>query len=68
MRAVALWIALVFMATIGPAYAVDGPVGFLPDPDWIIFGLSLVLAAWWSVEAFDRPSIVLADVPTFPAI
>jgi hypothetical protein len=48
------------------ALAEEGPTTFLHHADWIVFGLSLVLAGLWSGEAFDRPSIKLADVPTFP--
>jgi hypothetical protein len=61
--AYAVLFALLFPAA---AFAGDGPESLIPYSDWIIFTLALVVTAWWSLEAFDRPSVNLADLPTFP--
>jgi hypothetical protein len=48
------------------AWAAEGPADFIPYPDWVIFGLALVVTSWWSLQAFDRPILDLGGVPTFP--
>ncbi len=59
---------LAILATMSPGagFAAETPTDLIPDPDWIIFGIALVVAAWWSLQAFDRPTLDLAGVPTFP--
>jgi hypothetical protein len=50
----------------GVALAESGPESLIPYPDWIIFGLALIVTAWWSNQAFDRRSFDLAGSPTYP--
>jgi hypothetical protein len=58
------------LAIIAPSLAFaepeTGPAALIPYPDWILFALALILTAWWSAQAFDRPLITLADTPTYP--
>src|ERR1700731_382676 len=62
-----LWTVLL-VSMIPPLAFADGgaPQDIIPYPDWIVFGLALILTAWWSAQAFDRPSIDLAEIPTYP--
>jgi hypothetical protein len=61
-------IRIAALACIAPtlAFADTGSAAYIPHPDWILFALAMILAAWWSAQAFDRPPIALADTPTYP--
>jgi hypothetical protein len=61
-------IRITVLASMAPtlAYAAAGPTDYIPHPDWILFGLAMVFTAWLSAQAFDRPPITLADIPTNP--
>jgi hypothetical protein len=62
-----LWTVLLVSMIPTLAFADGGaPQDIIPYPDWIVFGLALILIAWWSAQAFDRPSIDLAEIPTYP--
>jgi hypothetical protein len=48
-----IWIAALAYMVPTLAFADDGPAAYLPYPDWILFGLALILTAWLSAQAFD---------------
>jgi hypothetical protein len=62
----AIWIAVLACLLPTLAFADDGPTVYIPYADWITFALALMIIAWWSNEAFDRPSLKLAGYPTYP--
>jgi len=62
----AIWIAAWVLLLPAAGFADDGLLGLLSDPDWVVFMLALAIAVWWAMQAFDRPAISLAGLPTFP--
>jgi hypothetical protein len=61
-------IRITALASMAPTivYAASGPADYIPHPDWILFGLAMVFIALLSGQAFDRPPIRLAGIPTYP--
>jgi hypothetical protein len=63
-----IWIAALAVLLPTAAFAEDGSEALIPYSysDGAIFVLAAVVTVWWSMQAFDRPAISLADLPTFP--
>lgn len=60
------WYATLMFLVPAAAYAATLPTDLIPYPDWFVFALAVVVTAWWSLQAFDRPTVEVAGVPTFP--